>query len=383
LLSLAENLGSRLLPAFDTATGIPNPRVRLDGGTVHTSDSTDTTVASATSLILEFGTLSQLTGNDTYIRLAREATESVWKMRNNITGLFPIGVDASNYEITNPMAGIGAGMDSFMEYLLKSYIMFGRDLDFSRFHQLMSSMKKYARQGRSKCFSGEGHVPFYVNVNHENGNVHNNWIDSLGAFFPGLLTLSGDIEEAVCLHFLYFTIWRMFDAIPERYNWKMLQPEVMFYPLRPELIESTYHLYRATKSPFYLHVGAELLDSLNRNVRTDCGFATMHSVRDRTLEDRMESFFLAETVKYLYLLFDEENELHSTEKWIFNTEGHLLKINQDSTSFCSVPNPPLNSTNTNYACPGQCFRFTRRHDALPMPEEFMKQTEIAIGLRIA
>ena len=87
--------------------------------------------------------------------------------------------------------------------------------------------------------------------------------------------------------------------------------------------------------------------------------------------------------KFFQLLFDEENELHSTEKWIFNTEGHLLKINQDSTSFCSVPNPPLNSTNTNYACPGQCFRFTRRHDALPMPEEFMKQTEIAIGLRIA
>ena len=79
-------MGSRLLPAFNTTTGIPNPRVRLDGGTVHTSDSTDTTVASATSLILEFGTLSRLTGNDTYIKLAREATESVWKMRNNITG---------------------------------------------------------------------------------------------------------------------------------------------------------------------------------------------------------------------------------------------------------------------------------------------------------
>ena len=96
-------------------------------------------------------------------------------------------------------------------------------------------------------YSGEGHVPFYVNVNHENGNLQNNWIDSLGAFFPGLLTLSGDIEEAVCLHFLYFTIWRMFDAMPERFNRKMLQPEVLFYPLRPELIESTYHLYRKDK----------------------------------------------------------------------------------------------------------------------------------------
>ena len=39
-------------------------------------------------------------------------------------------------------------------------------------------------------------------------------------------------------------------------------------------------------------VGAELLDSLNRNVRTECGFATLHSVTDRSLEDRMESFFL-------------------------------------------------------------------------------------------
>ena len=60
-------------------------------------------------------------------------------------------------------------------------------------------------------------------------------------------------------------------------------------------------LFRATKSPFYLHAGAEMLDSLNRHVRTECGFGTLHSVTDRTLEDRMESFFLAETVKYLYV----------------------------------------------------------------------------------
>ena len=44
-----------------------------------------------------------------------------------------------------------------------------------------------------------------------------------------------------------------------------------------------------------------MLDSLNKHVRTDCGYATLHSVTDRTLEDRMESFFLAETVKYLYV----------------------------------------------------------------------------------
>jgi mannosidase alpha-like ER degradation enhancer 1 len=91
--------------------------------------------------------------------------------------------------------------------------------------------------GRSKCFSGDGTVPFFANVNFSTGEVANTWIDSLSAFFPGLLTLSGDVEEAVCLHFLYFTIWRMFDAFPERFDWNKLSSVVHFYPLRPELIE--------------------------------------------------------------------------------------------------------------------------------------------------
>ena len=71
--------------------------------------------------------------------------------------------------------------------------------------------------------------------------------------------------------------------------------------MRPELAEATYHLYRATRAPFYLHAGREILESLDRHMRTPCGFATLHSVKDRSLEDRMESFFLAETLKYLYL----------------------------------------------------------------------------------
>lgn len=79
-------------------------------------------------------------------------------------------------------------------------------------------------------------------------------------------------------------------------------PEVAFYPLRPELAESTYMLYRATRNPFYLHVGREMLQSLNTFTRVRCGYATVHSVLDKSLEDRMESFFLSETTKYLYLV---------------------------------------------------------------------------------
>ena len=60
--------------------------------------------------------------------------------------------------------------------------------------------------------------------------------------------------------------------------------------------------FQATKNPFYLHVGREILDSLERYARTSCGYASLHCVEDKSQEDRMESFFLSETCKYLYLV---------------------------------------------------------------------------------
>ena len=60
--------------------------------------------------------------------------------------------------------------------------------------------------------------------------------------------------------------------MPERYNWKLNAPDVKFYPLRPEFIESTYLLYQATKNPFYLHVGREILTSLNNLTKSTCGY---------------------------------------------------------------------------------------------------------------
>ena len=52
-----------------------------------------------------------------------------------------------------------------------------------------------------------------------------------------------------------------------------------------------------------------MLNSIEYGAKTKCGYATVKDVRDHTLEDRMESFFLAETTKYLYLLFDVDNDI--------------------------------------------------------------------------
>lgn len=73
--------------------------------------------------------------------------------------------------------------------------------------------------------------------------------------------LIGDVEDAICLHAFYYAIWKRYGALPERYNWQLQAPDVFFYPLRPELVESTYLLYqvRAAGAPGGLVLGEPLL----------------------------------------------------------------------------------------------------------------------------
>lgn len=98
------------------------------------------------------------------------------------------------------------------------------------------------------------------------------------------------------------------------------------WPLRPEFIESTYLLYRATKHPFYLHVAALIVRNIQMYTRVQCGFASV-GIHDLSLDDRMDSFFLAETLKYLYLIFDEANWFNH-HNVIFSTEAHMFPVDQ-------------------------------------------------------
>ncbi|KAL0440841.1 UNVERIFIED_CONTAM: Alpha-mannosidase I MNS5 [Sesamum radiatum] len=105
---------------------------------------------------------------------------------------------------------------------------------------------------------------------------------------------------------------------------QMLHPTEKYYPLRPELAESTFYLYQATKDPWYLEVGESIVDSLNLHTRVEGGFASIRDVTTMELEDHQHSFFLAETCKYLYLLFDDSFLVN--KNYIFTTEGHPLPI---------------------------------------------------------
>jgi len=72
----------------------------------------------------------------------------------------------------------------------------------------------------------------------------------------------------------------------------------------------------------------EVLTDLIARSKVKCGLATLANVETDQLDDRMESFVLSETLKYLYLLFDEDNEFSKLDSnFIFTTEGHILMLN--------------------------------------------------------
>jgi ER degradation enhancer, mannosidase alpha-like 1 len=221
LLDLAVDLADRLLPAFNSPTGIPYPRINLRSGLVP-GETSETCSAGAGSLLLEFGTLSRLTGNPIYEDVARTAFYEVFKRRNTNTDLLGNTIDAETGLWTNTITGVGAGIDSFMEYAVKSYILFDDISYWNIWNTLYESIKTHL-QDHNKFI--------YKNINFVTTALATTWIDSLAAYFPGLQVLAGDVEAAIKGHLQYWGIWSTFGMIPERYNYFTGRPELGFYPV--------------------------------------------------------------------------------------------------------------------------------------------------------
>jgi hypothetical protein len=100
-----------------------------------------------------------------------------------------------------------------------------------------------------------------------------------------------------------------------------------FYILRPETVESLFILYQLTGDPVYREWGWEIFEAIEHHCRTDVAYGGLDDVRNANgkQNDRMESFFLAETMKYLYLIQDPDTEIDVLNKHVFNTEAHPTK----------------------------------------------------------
>ncbi|XP_045790083.1 alpha-mannosidase I MNS4 [Trifolium pratense] len=318
LLNLAEDLARRLLPAFDTPTGIPFGSVNLLHG-VDKDESKITSTAGGGTLTLEFGVLSRLTNDPIFEQVTKNAVLALWARRSKLN-LVGAHINVFTGEWTQKDAGIGTSIDSFYEYLLKAYLLFGDEEYLYIFQEAYSAAMHYLY-----------HDPWYVEVNMDSAAIVWPLFNSLQAFWPGLQVLAGDINPAIRTHAAFLSVWRRYGFTPEGFNLASLtvQHGQKSYPLRPELIESTYWLYKATRDPRYLDAGRDMLASLQYGARCPCGYCHISDVEHHKQEDHMESFFLAETVKYLWLLFDlaagPDNIVENGPyKYVFSTEGHLL-----------------------------------------------------------
>ncbi|XP_050217019.1 alpha-mannosidase I MNS4 [Mercurialis annua] len=320
LLHLADDLAQRMLPAFDTPTGIPFGSVNLLHG-VDEHESKITSTAGGGTLTLEFGVLSRLTNNPIYEQVTKNAVRGLWARRSRLN-LVGAHINVFTGEWTQKDAGIGTSIDSFYEYLLKAYLLFGDEEYLFIFQEAYAAAMQY-------LFND----PWYVEVNMDSAAIVWPLFNSLQAFWPGLQVLAGDVDPAIRTHAAFFSVWQRYGFTPEGFNLATLrvQQGQKSYPLRPELIESTYWLYKATRDPRYLDAGRDMVASLQYGARCPCGYCHITDVEFHKKEDHMESFFLAETVKYLWLLFDlasgPDNLVENGPyKYIFSTEGHLLPI---------------------------------------------------------
>jgi len=218
-------------------------------------------------------------------------------------------------------SGIGAGIDSFYEYLLKSYLAFGDAEYLEMFSTLYAAIQ--ANNALSKDING---VTWPVDVHMTSGRIVHPYISSLSAFWPGLQALSGQVEEAKQLYESWSAAASVFGWLPEMFSVALnaVHPTMRYYPLRPELIESSYILYSITGNKVPLHRMIQFHDKLRNSTRTKCGFASISDVLSGKLEDSMESFFLSETLKYLYLAFSNQTSL--LDHFIFSTEAHVFPI---------------------------------------------------------
>ena len=379
LLRLANDLASRLLPAFSTSSGIPYPRVNLRYGISFYTNScgqsgelcqldegqqcpvmipldaevTRTCTAGAGTLMLEFIVLSRLTGNYAFENAAKRAFWSVWEKRTNID-LVGSDIDAETGQWLSVYTGLGAGVDSFYEYAFKAYVLLSGSEEppetgftdpalsafyppplRSKHHQPESFLRVWQKSRkainrhlrRDKTYG----YPHFIQGDPFNGATRAIWMDALSAFYPGLLTLAGHVEEAIENHVLFTALWSRYSALPER--WSVVSGDVEhglgWWLGRPEFIESNFYLFRATKDPWYLHVGEMTLKDIKRLCWVPCGLSGIQDVRTLERNNRMESFFLGETAKYLHLLFTTDHPLNQMDSsFVFSTEGHPLIIPQ-------------------------------------------------------
>lgn len=315
---LAEDLADRLMPAFNSPTGMPYRYVHLQTGLTRDGINNPAEIG---TLMMEFGKLSKITGNNKYYDAAKKAIMLVYKKRSALD-LVGEQIDVQTGKWVNTKSHIGAYIDSYYEYLYKSWLLFG-DNDFKdAFETHNTAIKK---QLISKMPNGW----FMHQVDMNTGKQLGTTYGALEAFYAGLCAFAGDVETGRQIQEANYYMWTRFNIEPEEFDFKADTIISAYYILRPENLESCFYLYRKTGELKYLWQGKVMVESILEHCKNEPGFASLKNVQTFEKTNSMESFFFGETLKYAYLIFAPETTL-DFNKVVLTTEAHPFKIEKSN-----------------------------------------------------
>ncbi|XP_042048071.1 mannosyl-oligosaccharide 1,2-alpha-mannosidase MNS1-like [Salvia splendens] len=335
-LEKAKDIADRLLPAWDTPSGIPFNIINLANGNPHNPGWTggDSILADSGTEQLEFIALSQRTGDPKY----QQKVENVITELNKTfpdDGLLPIYINPHKGSRSYSTITFGAMGDSFYEYLLKVWIQGNKTSPVKHYREMwetsMIGLESLVRKTTPSSFTY---------LCEKIGTSLIDKMDELACFAPGMIALGSsgyapdEAKKFLSLaEELAWTCYNFYQSTPtklagENYFFNSGQDMnvgTSWNILRPETVESLFYLWRLTGNKTYQEWGWNIFQAFEKNSRTDSGYVGLKDVNTGVKDNMMQSFFLAETLKYLYLLFSPSSVI-SLDEWVFNTEAHPIRI---------------------------------------------------------
>ena len=316
VLNKAVDFANRMLPAFDSKTGIPHYWVNLKTEAVK-GDTVN--VAEAGTYTFEMGILSYYTGNPVYYQTAKKATKAVFERRSAI-GLVGETINIETGKWINTNSHICAGIDSYYEYMYKTWLLFGDQEMKTIWEESINSVNSHLPEIQDSLL-------WYRRVDMNTGEKTASVITLYDAFMPAILAISGNVDQAKKLQHSWEWLWDKYGLEPMVYDYSTHNPNYPVYDLNPEIIESAFYLHQITQEEKYREMNLKFYKDIVKHCKTDIAFTAIENVETMEPRDYMATYFIAETLKYFYLAFQENPEVNITD-FVFSTEAHNFRKDQ-------------------------------------------------------
>jgi mannosyl-oligosaccharide alpha-1,2-mannosidase len=331
LLDQAIKLADSLLIAFDSPTGFPYNDIIFPNKIADKSK--NLILSEIGTCQLELVRLSQITKDSKYEKKAMKIIDRLDKLKKPQVGLYPVYLDPNTGDFVTQEVTFGSLGDSFYEYLIKLYMLTGKkDARLKRMY--LESIEGF----KSLTSNGKNGVTYFYRIDAVGGKQ--SIMDHVGLFMGGLLqygdfVLNSNENSQLGLNItkVGFEFHKSSTKLaPETISFYESGTSTALWPknyLRPEFIESLFYSWRFTKNKLYREKAWEIFEAIETYSKTPAGYATYENVNNKNIKtqqlDEMESFFMGETLKYLYLIFSPDSLLDFNE-FVFNTEAHPIRI---------------------------------------------------------